>query len=53
LLEEGEPLVRRHLAWALGRIGGEAATQALNKAAASETDPEVLGEIRQALENSH
>jgi len=47
---DSEPLVRRHAAWALGQIGGSAAQQALESAAEAEADPQVLAEIRQALE---
>jgi len=46
LLEDPDPMVRGHAAWALGRIGGAAASTAL--AAASETDPWVSGEISAA-----
>jgi len=44
------PLVRCHAAWALGRIGGDAARAALGDALAGETDAEVLAEIKQALD---
>lgn len=50
-LEDGEPLVRAHAAWAIGRIGGEASRRLLETARESEGDPEVLGEITQALAN--
>jgi epoxyqueuosine reductase len=50
LLEESEPLVRRHAAWALGRIGGRSALEALNKAGIVEGDPSVIEEIRSARE---
>lgn len=49
LLEDPEPLVRSHAAWALGRIGGETARQALAEASKLEIDPEVLSEISAAL----
>lgn len=49
VLQEGEPLVRGHAAWALGQIGGPAAAAALEEAALGEGDGEVLGEIRAAL----
>ena len=49
LLDAGEPLVRGHAAWALGRIGGTDATEALAAALDTERDAEVLAEIRQAL----
>jgi epoxyqueuosine reductase len=48
-LSEEESLVRRHAAWALGQIGGQESRTALLKAQASETDPDVLAEIRDAL----
>jgi len=47
-LREGEPLVRGHAAWALGRIGGEA-RRALEQALAVEEDDGVRGEIAAAL----
>jgi epoxyqueuosine reductase len=48
LREDPSPLVRGHAAWALGRLGGEAARDALHAALA---DPEasVRDEARQAL----
>jgi epoxyqueuosine reductase len=49
LLGDAEPLVRGHAAWALGRIGGQAARQALSQAAQLEKDGSVLAEIRAAL----
>ena len=48
-LAEGEPLVRAHAAWALGRIGGEAARAALKAAAETEPDAVVQEEIAAAL----
>jgi epoxyqueuosine reductase len=48
-LRDPEPLVRAHAAWALGRIGGEAAWAALQGALENEMDDQVLGEIRAAL----
>ena len=44
-LAAGEPLVRGHAAWALGRIGGAAAGAALARASLRETDAAVLEEI--------
>jgi len=41
--------VRSHVAWALGRLGGDAARRALRAAAAVERDPEVTAEIAAAL----
>lgn len=49
LAEEAEPLVRAHVAWALGQIGNKAAQEALLAAARVERDPGVLEEIRRAL----
>ena len=48
-LREGEPLVRGHAAWALGRLRGPEAIQALESAMSLEDDPEVLEEITAAL----
>jgi epoxyqueuosine reductase len=48
-LREGEPLVRGHAAWALGRIGGEEAWRALMAALTVEEDGEVRREIEAAL----
>ncbi len=49
-LHDAEPLVRAHAAWALGRIGGEQAKQALQDALQDEEDAEVQKEISCALE---
>ncbi|HEY2294310.1 MAG TPA: tRNA epoxyqueuosine(34) reductase QueG [Thermoanaerobaculia bacterium] len=51
-LRHGEPLVRGHAAWALGRIGGEEARAALGAALAVEVDEAVRSEIQAALELS-
>lgn len=51
-LAEGEPLVRRHAAWALGRIGTAEALGHLEAALGSEADPEVRAEIDEALAGS-
>jgi epoxyqueuosine reductase len=48
-LREGVPLVRGHAAWALGRIGGDEAQEALETALAAEGEEEVRAEIRRAL----
>ncbi len=50
LLHDTEPLVRAHAAWALGRLGGAPATDALHVALAAETDETVRDEIDLALE---
>ncbi len=44
-----EPLVRGHAAWALGRLGGEAAEAGLRAAWVREPDQEVRGELAAAL----
>jgi len=48
-LGHGEPLVRAHAAWALGRLGGDQAEQSLRLAAQTEVDVEVQAEITRAL----
>ncbi len=48
-LQSAPPLVRQHAAWALGRIGGDAARVSLTRALANESDPDVCSEIRLAL----
>ena len=48
-LADGEPLIRGHAAWALGRIGGEGARQALRDRAEVEEDAWVYEEIADAL----
>ena len=45
LLDDANPLVRGHAAWALGRIGGETARLALTAALSAETDEDVRREI--------
>lgn len=45
-LEHEEPLVRAHVAWALGKIGGAEACRALQESLSRETDAAVLEEIR-------
>jgi len=49
LVREPEPLVRGHIAWALGALGGSAATRALTDGWVTEPDVYVQEEIRQAL----
>jgi epoxyqueuosine reductase len=49
LVNDPEPLVRGHCAWALGHIGGKQAHFALQQAFDRETDPYVLQEIQDAL----
>ena len=48
-LQDPEPLVRGHVAWALGTIGGADARTTLLKALESEGEPTVLEEIQHAL----
>lgn len=48
-LAEGEPVVRSHAAWALGRIGGEKARTALSRALENEADVDVWSEVEAAL----
>jgi epoxyqueuosine reductase len=48
-LDDSEPLIRSHAAWALGRIGGLKAQQALRAALNTETQTDVQEELRTAL----
>ena len=48
-LADADPLVRQHAAWALGRIGGAGAADALRRALADELDDAVREEIGLAL----
>jgi epoxyqueuosine reductase len=48
-LEDPEPLVRGHAAWALGKIGGAKARAALEKRRSSEKEERVQQEIEGAL----
>jgi epoxyqueuosine reductase len=47
--EEDEPLVRGHIAWALGQIGGDEARRILERARQGEDEAYVLEEVREAL----
>ena len=49
-LEDPEPLVRGHAAWALGRLAGTAARAALERALSREADAEVRDECELALQ---
>ena len=51
-MNDEEPLVRGHAAWALGRIGTEAARQALSGRADVEEDAWVREEVAAALDDS-
>ncbi|MBE3595677.1 MAG: tRNA epoxyqueuosine(34) reductase QueG [Hydrogenibacillus sp.] len=46
---DARPVIRGTAAWALGKIGGEAARAALRSAQEKEADPEVQAEIASAL----
>jgi epoxyqueuosine reductase len=48
-LEDGDPIVRGHAAWALGQIGGALARTALRERASRESDPEVMAELSAAM----
>lgn len=48
-LDDGEPLVRRHAAWAIGRLGSAQTAAALRERLAVETDPDVHEELDSAL----
>jgi epoxyqueuosine reductase len=50
-LQDVEPLVRAHAAWALGQIGGSAARETLSSALPKEADEGVQTEIKIALRN--
>jgi epoxyqueuosine reductase len=52
-LSDREPLVRGHAAWALGVLGGQAATVALRASEVTEDEPSVLKEITAALQRHH
>lgn len=47
-----EPGMRSHVAWALGKLGGKKAKEALARRDAEETDPTVRQEIARALERA-
>jgi len=49
-LDDPEPLVRGHAAWALGRLGGAAARAALHQAISREADAWVKDECEQAVQ---
>jgi len=51
-LDDPEPLVRAHVAWALGRIGGKQAKGALEKRRTLEVDEVVRKEIEEALKEA-
>ncbi len=48
-LDDEEPLVRGHVAWALGQLGGDKAKEALKRRLEIEKVAEVRGELKDAL----
>jgi epoxyqueuosine reductase len=48
-LDDHDPLVRLHVAWALGQIGTSESLEALRKRLETEADPEVKEEINEAM----
>jgi epoxyqueuosine reductase len=48
-IEDPQPLIREHAAWALGQIGDSSARNALKAALAREQEPAVVAEISWAL----
>ena len=48
-LDDEEPLVRSHVAWALGQLGGDEAKERLSQRLNVEEDPEVKMELKEAL----
>ncbi|MFC7440352.1 tRNA epoxyqueuosine(34) reductase QueG [Laceyella putida] len=53
LMNDPRPVIRGTAAWALGRIGGQAAEEALRQAKGKEQAEEVLREIDKALDMAH
>lgn len=53
LEDDARPVIRGTAAWALGKIGGEAASKALRRASDKEQDDEVLVEITKGLQLLH
>ena len=53
LKQEPEPLVRGHIAWALGQIPNAKSRTVLREQSVAESDPYVAEEIRFALEQQH
>jgi len=50
-LQDNEPLIRGHAAWALGKIGGENVQKLLTETFPGEENPQVKEEILRALDN--
>ena len=53
LINEHEPLIRMHAAWALGEIAGNESFVCLSRQKTQEKDTAVINEIQLALENFH
>ncbi len=53
LMQSKYPIVRGHSAWALGRFCDPRAEAALGRVIATETDPDVIAEIKRALCEQH
>jgi epoxyqueuosine reductase len=53
LMQDDEPLVRGHAAWALRQVGGERVTRLLQLAFQEEEEPWVRNEISKALSHIH
>lgn len=49
-LDDEEPLVRGHVAWALGQIGSQAALDSLRRRLRTENDAHVQEELREAID---
>jgi epoxyqueuosine reductase len=49
-LQDSEPVIRGHAAWALGKIGGQNVSSTLEKALYTEEDDDVISEIKSALD---
>ncbi len=52
LLFEKEPMVRQHAAWALGQIGDQESLDLLRNAAKTESNTEILEEMREIIKNA-
>ena len=50
-LNDSEPLVRGHAAWGLGQIGGDGAVQALKERLEVEENPEIINELKFAIDS--
>ena len=50
-LNDAEPRVRGHAAWGLGQIGGDDAVQALKERLEVEENPEIINELKFAIDS--